>query len=109
MGKDMDSDVEKVLRLFQRRETQEAVSEWIVQLAKKIHERPEDIIWFFEIKRLRDEVEKLTETLADEELDVWEEENIETNISLEELIEISRRDYRKFKRIEEKLKELGVV
>ncbi|MFA4663410.1 hypothetical protein [Pyrococcus kukulkanii] len=119
-GKLVASDVEKVIRLFQRRETQEAVSEWIVQLAKKIHERPEDIIWFFEELRKRkewdkklEELEKSTEDLSPEdlfELAVKEAESTpEIHKSTEELLIEARRNIRKFKRIENKLKHVGVI
>ncbi len=113
MGSAMASDVEKIVKLFQKRETQEAFGEWIVQLARKIHERPEDIVWFFEMKRLMNQIEKLTESIADEELEQWEEEleqeQVDVNYTLEELMEIGKRSFKKFKRIEAKLRELGVV
>ncbi|WP_148882756.1 hypothetical protein [Thermococcus aciditolerans] len=109
----MASDVEKVVRLFQKRETQEAFGEWVVQLARKIHEKPEDIVWFFEMRQRMREVERLAETITDEELEKWERE-LEAeqggiDLPLETLLEMGRRSFRKFKRIEAKLKELGVV
>ena len=112
----MASDVERVIKLFQRRETQEALSEWIVQLARKIHEKPEDIVWFFEMHRRMREVEEKAERINDEELERWEQE-IERELensepvkqSLETLMKVGERSFRKFKRIEVKLKELGVV
>ncbi|WP_297074168.1 hypothetical protein [Thermococcus sp.] len=112
----MASDVERVIKLFQRRETQEAFSEWIVQLARKIHERPEDIVWFFEMHQRMREIEKKAKRISDDELERWERE-IEKELedsepvrqSLETLMKVGERSFRKFKRIEVKLRELGVV
>ena len=116
----MASDVERMIKLFQRRETQEALGEWIVQLARKIHERPEDIVWFFnEMKRRVDWEEKLkgfermTENVPPEELfeiAVREAESAgELKGSVGDLLLKAREDLRKFERIEAKLKRLGVI
>jgi hypothetical protein len=110
----MASDVGAIeLMLKTDEKARRSVSEWIVQLARKIHERPEDIVWFFEMKRLMREVERLAETITDEELEKWEEElereQVEIDYTLEELMEIGKRSFKKFKRIEAKLEELGVV
>ncbi|WP_297490287.1 hypothetical protein [Thermococcus sp.] len=116
----MASDVERVIKLFQRRETQEALGEWIVQLARKIHERPEDIVWFFnEMKRREEweeklkEFERMTEDVPPEglfEIAVKEAESSgELKGSVEDLLLKAREDLRKFERIEAKLKRLGVI
>ncbi|WP_460041431.1 hypothetical protein [Thermococcus atlanticus] len=93
-----------------------SISAWIVQLAKKIHEKPEDVVWFFEMHQRMREIEEKAKRISDEELERWERE-IERELensepvkqSLETLIKIGERSFRKFKRIEVKLKELGVV
>ena len=110
----MASDVRAIEMMLKTNEkARRSVSEWIVQLARKIHERPEDIVWFFEMKRLMREVERLAETITDEELEKWEkeleQEQVEIDYTLEELMEIGKRSFKKFKRIEAKLEELGVV
>jgi len=120
MGELMASDVEKVVKLFQRRETQEAFGEWIIQLARKIHESPEDIVWFFEEMRKREEwdeklgeFERITKDLSPEELfelAVREAENApEIRGSTEKLVTDAKRKIEKFRRIEEKLKRIGVI
>ncbi len=114
MGRVMASDVRAIeLMLKTDEEARRSVSEWIVQLARKIHEKPEDIVWFFEMKRLMKEVERLATTVTDEELEKWEreleEEHVGIDYNLEELMKIGERSFKKFKRIEVKLRELGVV
>jgi len=116
----MASDVEKVVRLFRKRETQESFGEWVVQLARKIQEKPEDVVWFFnEMRRRKEweeklrELERITEDLSPEELfelAVREAENApEIKESTEELLEKARENIKKFKRIEGKLKRIGVI
>ncbi|WP_145955337.1 hypothetical protein [Thermococcus henrietii] len=117
MGRVMASDVRAIeLMLKTDEEARRSVSEWIVQLARKIHEKPEDIVWFFEMKRLMKEVERLATTVTDEELEKWEiemEEELRNSEpveqSLETLMEIGEKSFRKFKRIEAKLKGLGGI
>jgi len=106
--------IEMMLRTDER--ARRSVSEWIVQLAKKIHEKPEDIVWFFEMQQRMREIEEKAKRISDEELERWEKE-IEKELensepvkqSLETLMKIEERSFRKFKRIEVKLRELGVV
>ena len=106
--------IEMMLRTDER--ARRSVSEWIVQLAKKIHEKPEDIVWFFEMQQRMREIEEKAKRISDEELERWEKE-IEKELensepvkqSLETLMKIGERSFRKFKRIEVKLRELGVV
>ncbi|NJE10535.1 hypothetical protein [Thermococcus sp. MAR1] len=110
----MASDVRAIEMMLKTDEkARRSISAWIVQLAKKIHEKPEDVVWFFEMRQLIDEVERLAETATDEELKEWERE-LEAEQSgidrpIEELLEMGRRSFKKFKRIEVKLRELGVV
>ncbi|WP_297091964.1 hypothetical protein [Thermococcus sp.] len=117
MGRIMASDVRAIEMMLENDENaRRSVSEWIVQLARKIHEKPEDIVWFFEMRRRMREVEEKAERISDEELERWEQE-IERELenskpvkqSLETLMKVGERSFRKFKRIEVKLKELGVV
>ncbi|WP_456443652.1 hypothetical protein [Thermococcus sp.] len=97
-----------------------SISEWIVQLARKIHERPEDIVWFFnEMKRREEweeklkEFERMTDDVPPEELFEIAVKEAETSGelkgSVEDLLLKARGDLRKFKRIEAKLKRLGVI
>ncbi|WP_167914274.1 hypothetical protein [Thermococcus sp. 21S9] len=117
MGRGMASDVSAIEMMLKTNEkARRSVSEWIVQLARKIHESPEDIVWFFEMRQRMRELEEKAKRISDEELELWEKE-IEKELensepveqSLETLIEIGERSFRKFKRIEVKLRELGVV
>ncbi|CAI1492054.1 SSU ribosomal protein S27mt, mitochondrial [Thermococcus nautili] len=113
----MASDVRTIEMMLKTDEkARRSVSEWIVQLAKKIHEKPEDIVWFFEMQQRMREIEEKAKRISDEELERWEKE-IEKELensepvrqSLETLMKIGERSFRKFKRIEVKLRELGVV
>lgn len=113
----MASDVRAIEMMLKTDEkARRSVSEWIVQLAKKIHEKPEDIVWFFEMQQRMREIEEKAKRISDEELERWEKE-IERELeksepvqqSLETLMKIGERSFRKFKRIEVKLRELGVV
>jgi len=116
----MASDVERVVKLFQMRETQEAFGEWIVQLARKIHEKPEEVVWFFREMRRREERDKkleefervLKDTSPEElfELAVGEAESApEIGESTEKLLAEAGRKIEKFRRIERKLKRAGVI
>ena len=113
----MASDVRAIETMLKTDDkARRSVSEWIVQLARKIHEKPEDIVWFFEMQQRMREIEEKAKRISDEELERWEKE-IERELensepvkqSLETLMRIGERSFRKFKRIEVKLRELGVV
>jgi|Deesub1362B_J571_1020462.scaffolds.fasta_scaffold00074_109 hypothetical protein len=84
------------------------VFEFIVGgLAKAINEKPEDIIWFFRVRELMSEMEK---PMSDEK--AWKiimKDKKSVKMSAEELLEVARRELRKFRRIERKLKKLGVI
>ncbi|NJE06980.1 hypothetical protein E3E31_00210 [Thermococcus sp. M39] len=76
-------------------------------LAKAIKEKPEDVIWFFQVRELMNEMDK---PMSDER--AWKiiiKDKKSAKISTEELLETARRELRKFRRIEAKLKKLGVV
>lgn len=117
----MASDVRAIEMMLKTDEkARRSVSEWIVQLARKIHEKPEDIVWFFEEMRKRkewdeklEEFEMITKDLSPEELfelAVREAENApEIRGSTEKLVTDARRKIEKFRRIEEKLKLIGVI
>jgi len=113
----MASEVKKIVRMFKDKDVQESFGEWIVELAERIKEKPEDLVWFFERRRLlekwRREVKEL-EKLNDEEL--WnlvlktaEEEAKPIRRSPEALLRMARQNEKKFRRIEAKLKKLGVI
>ena len=116
----MASDVERVVKLFQTRETQEAFGEWIVQLARKIHEKPEDVVWFFREMRRREEWDKKLEEFERTLRDVSPEELFELAVTeaesapeigegTEKLLAEAREKIEKFRRIEKKLKRVGVI
>ena len=117
----MASDVRAIEMMLKTDEkARRSVSEWIVQLARKIHERPEDIVWFFEEMRRREEwdekleeFERVTTDLSPEELfelAAREAENTpEIRGSTEKLLVDARKKIEKFRRIEEKLKRIGVI
>ena len=117
----MASDVRAIEMMLETDEkARRSVSEWIVQLARKIHEKPEDIVWFFEEMRKRkewdeklEEFERITKDLSPEELfelAVREAENApEIRGNTEKLVTDARRKIEKFRRIEEKLKLIGVI
>ncbi|ALM76457.1 hypothetical protein [Thermococcus barophilus] len=76
-------------------------------LAKAIKEKPEDVIWFFQIRELMSEMDK---PMSDEK--AWKiimKDKKSVKMSTEELLEVARRELRKFRRIEAKLKKLGVI
>ncbi|HDH44903.1 MAG TPA: hypothetical protein ENG66_05890 [Thermococcus sp.] len=88
--------------------TDRKVFESIVDgLAKAIKEKPEDIIWFFQVKDLMSEMDK---PMSDEK--AWKiimKDKRPVKMSTAELLEVARKEVRKFKRIEAKLKKLGVI
>ncbi len=76
-------------------------------LAKAIKEKPEDVIWFFQVRELMSEIDK---PMSDEK--AWKiivKDKKSVKMSTEELLEVARRELRKFRRIEAKLKKLGVI
>ena len=76
-------------------------------LAKAIKEKPEDVIWFFQVRELMSEIDK---PMSDEK--AWKiimRDKKSVKMSTEELLEVARRELRKFRRIEAKLKKLGVT
>ena len=88
--------------------TDRRVFESIVDgLAKAIKEKPEDVIWFFQVRELMSEMDK---PMSDER--AWKiimKDTKSIKMSTTELLEVARRELRKFKRIEAKLKKLGVI
>jgi len=76
-------------------------------LAKAIKEKPEDVIWFFQVRDLMSEMDK---PMSDEK--AWKiimKDKKSVKMSTEELLEVARRELKKFRRIEAKLKKLGVI
>lgn len=76
-------------------------------LAKAIKEKPKDVIWFFQVRELMNEMDK---PMSDER--AWKiiiKDKKSVKMSTEELLETARRELRKFRRIEAKLKKLGVI
>jgi len=113
----MASDVKSIEVLLERdKEARLSVSEWIVDLARRVHEKPEDVVWFFEMRQRMRKIEEKAKKISEDELERWERE-IEKELessepvrqNLETLMKVGENSFRKFKRIEVKLKELGVV
>lgn len=113
----MASDIKAVEVMLRRdKEARLSASELIVELAKKIGEKPEDLVWFFEMKRRMREVEEKANRISDKELEEWEKA-IEKELasskpvrrSLGGLMQLGNMSLRKFRRIEAKLKKLGVI
>ncbi|WP_148882737.1 hypothetical protein [Thermococcus aciditolerans] len=76
-------------------------------LAKATKEKPDDIIWFFQVKTL---MNKMDEPMSDEK--AWEiilKDKKTTNLNTMELLKLARRELKKFHRIERKLEKLGVI
>ncbi|AHL23858.1 MULTISPECIES: hypothetical protein [Thermococcus] len=76
-------------------------------LAKATKEKPEDIVWFFQVRELMNEMDK---PMSDEK--AWEiilKDKRTANLSTMELLELAREELKKFHRIEGKLKKLGVI
>ncbi|GAB6102420.1 hypothetical protein JCM16138_16430 [Thermococcus atlanticus] len=76
-------------------------------LAKATKEKPEDIIWFFQVRELMSEMDK---PMSDDK--AWKiilTDKKTTNLSTTELLELARKEIKKFRRIERKLKKLGVI
>ncbi|ALM76459.1 hypothetical protein [Thermococcus barophilus] len=71
-------------------------------IAKKIKEKPEDVIWFFEIKSAMESLEK-------GKFAKFKDTGVEIPESVSKLLSEARKAYKKFKRIERKLKEAGLV
>jgi len=88
--------------------TDRRVFESIVDgLAKAIKEKPEDVIWFFQVRELMSEMDK---PMSDERAwNIIMKDTKSIKMSTTELLEVARRELRKFKRIEAKLKKLGVI
>ncbi|WP_297073933.1 hypothetical protein [Thermococcus sp.] len=117
----MASDVRAIERMLKNDENvRRSVSEWIVQLARKIHERPEDIVWFFNEMKRREEWEEKLREFENMTKDVSPGELFEIALrgaessgelkgSVEDLLLKAKEDLRKFERIKAKLKRLGVI
>ncbi|WP_157065527.1 hypothetical protein [Thermococcus celericrescens] len=76
-------------------------------LARAIKEKPEDVVWFFQVKEL---MRSMDEPMDDSE--AWDailEDNKAVEMSTGALIETARERLKKFRRIERKLKKLGVI
>jgi predicted transcriptional regulator len=76
-------------------------------LAKATKEKPEDILWFFQVRELMSEMER---PMSDER--AWKiilGDKKTSSLSTSELLELARKELKKFHRIERKLKKLGVI
>lgn len=76
-------------------------------LAKAIKEKPEDVVWFFQVRDLMSEMDK---PMSDEKAwNIIMKDRKSVKMSTEELLEAVKRELKKFRRIEAKLKKLGVI
>ncbi|AFL94742.1 hypothetical protein CL1_0534 [Thermococcus cleftensis] len=76
-------------------------------LAKATKEKPEDILWFFQVRELMSEMDR---PMSDER--AWKiilRDKKTSSLSTSELLELARKELKKFHRIERKLKKLGVI
>jgi len=76
-------------------------------IAKAIKEKPEDVIWFFQVREVMASMDK---PMSDDK--AWEvimKDNKSVKLSATELIEVARVELKKFRRIERKLRKLGVI
>ena len=117
----MASEVKAIEAILERdKKARLSVSEWIVGLARRIHEKPEDVVWFFNEMKRREEWEEKLKKFESMTEDVPPEELFEIAIkeagssgeikeSVEDLLIKAKEDLRKFERIEAKLKRLGVI
>ena len=75
-------------------------------IAKAINEKPEDVIWFFQVREVMASMDK---PMSDDKAwDVIINDNRPVKLSTTELMEVARVELKKFRRIERKLKKLGV-
>ncbi len=90
------------------RSTNRKVFESIVDgISKAIKEKPEDVIWFFQVREVMAGMDK---PMSDD--NAWEvimRDKKSVKLSTAELIETARVELKKFRRIERKLKKLGVI
>ena len=98
----------KTVRRMAVRSADRKVFESIVDgIAKAIKEKPEDVIWFFQVREVMASMDK---PMSDDK--AWEvimKDNKSVKLSTTELIEVARVELKKFRRIERKLKKLGVI
>ena len=76
-------------------------------LARAVGEKPEDVVWFFQVREL---ARSMDEPMSDDE--AWEvivKDRKAVGTSTEGLLEIAREELKKFRRIERKMKKLGVI
>ncbi|ASJ08865.1 hypothetical protein A3L11_06350 [Thermococcus siculi] len=98
----------KMVERMAVRSADKKVLESIVDgIAKAIKEKPEDVIWFFQVREV---VRSMDKPMSDDK--AWEvimEDKKSVKLSTAELIEVARVELKKFRRIERKLKKLGVI
>ncbi|MDI3476068.1 MAG: hypothetical protein PWQ79_137 [Thermococcaceae archaeon] len=76
-------------------------------VARAIGEKPEDVIWFFQVREV---MASMDNPMSDDE--AWKviiEDKKSVKLSTPRLMEIARAELKKFRRIEGKLKKLGVI
>ncbi len=82
---------------------EEVAADLISKIASKIHEKPEDVAWFLEVKSIMDKLG------TGEFLKSAKPEPLETSKNVQAIMSEVRKSYKKFKRIEAKMKKAGLV
>lgn len=81
---------------------EEVAVDLIRRIAKKIHEKPEDVAWFLEVKSIMDKLG------TGEFSKSAKPEPLETSKSVQAIMSEVKKSYKKFKRIEAKMKKAGL-
>ncbi|KUH34259.1 hypothetical protein APY94_03005 [Thermococcus celericrescens] len=82
---------------------EEVATDLITLIANKIHEKPEDVAWFIEVKAVMDKLG------TGEFSEKTKPESLKTSKSVQAIMSEVRKSYKKFKRIEAKMKKAGLV
>ncbi|WP_048151259.1 hypothetical protein [Palaeococcus ferrophilus] len=82
---------------------EEVATDLITAIANKIHEKPEDVAWFIEVKTIMDKLG------TGEFSRNSKPEPLKTSKSVQAIMSEVKKSYKKFKRIEAKMKKAGLV
>ena len=80
---------------------------WGRSEARAVGEKPEDVVWFFQVG---EPARSMDEPMGDDE--AWEvivKDRKAVGTSTGDLLETAREELKKFRRIERKMKKLGVI
>ncbi len=82
---------------------EEVAADLIRRIARKIHEKPEDVAWFLEVKSIMGKLG------TGEFSENAKPEPLKTSKSVQIIMSEVKKSYTKFKRIEAKMKKAGLV